>query len=73
MASLFAVEVAHSPQSVRSNDEAPLNISAMLVTLDTSHFERSALKDVAPENMELMSFTLDTSHSERSALNNDAC
>merc|ERR1711862_584988 len=38
MASLFAVESNHAPQSVRANDEAPLNISAMSVTLDTSHF-----------------------------------
>ena len=70
--SLFAVEVSHAPQSVRAKDEARLNILHMLVTLDTSHFERSALKDVTPENMERMSVTLDTSHSERSALNDDA-
>ena len=39
------------PQSVCANDVAPLNILAMLVTLDTSHFEMSPLNDVAPLNM----------------------
>ena len=50
MASLSAVEVTHAPQSVCANNEAPLNISTMLVTLDTSHSERSALKVVALQN-----------------------
>ena len=45
--SLFAVEVSHAPQRVCAKDEAPENISSMLVTLDTSHLERSALKDDA--------------------------
>ena len=36
----------------------------MLVTLDTSHFEMSALKDRAVKNIEDVSFTLDTSHFE---------
>ena len=44
----------------------------MLVTLDTSHFERSPLNDVARENMLLISITLDTSHFERSPLNDFA-
>ena len=70
--SLSAFEVNHAPHSVCAKDEAPLNINFMLVTLDTSHFERSALKDVATENMERMSATLDTSHFERSELNEDA-
>ena len=48
ISSLFAVEVNHTPQSVCAKDEAPLNILLMLVTLDTSHFERSALKDDTP-------------------------
>ena len=39
------------------------------VTLDTSHLEISALKDVASPNIECMLVTLDTSHFERSALN----
>ena len=62
MASLSAVEANHAPQRVRANDEAPLNIPAMLVTLDTSHFERSALNGDADKNMPAMSVTLDTSH-----------
>ena len=45
--SLSAVEVLHSPQSVRVKDDAPENISFMSVTLDTSHFERSPLNDDA--------------------------
>ena len=36
---------------------------SMLVTLDTSHFEISALKEYLLVNMELMSVTRDTSHS----------
>ena len=40
--SLRAVDVPHLPQSVCLNDDAPWNIASMLVTLDTSHFERSA-------------------------------
>ena len=34
----------------------------MLVTADTSHADRSWLKDWAPQNIELMSVTADTSH-----------
>ena len=34
----------------------------MLVTLDTSHFDRSPLKEVAPRNISSISVTLDTSH-----------
>jgi len=44
----------------------------MLVTLDTSHFERSPLNDFADWNMPSMVVTLDTSHLERSPLNDDA-
>ena len=72
MSSLIAVEVNHAPQSLREKDEAPLNISIMFVTLDTSHFERSPLNDDAKENILRMLVTLDTSHSERSPLNDDA-
>ena len=68
MASLFAVEANHAPQRVRANDEAPLKIPAMLVTLDTSHFDRSALNDIAFPNMACILVTLLTSHFERSAL-----
>ena len=45
--SLFAVEVSHMPQSVCAKDDAPKNICSMLVTLDTSHLERSRLNDDA--------------------------
>ena len=69
---LPAFEVNHLPQRVCANDEAPLNINAMLFTLDTSHFERSALNDVAPSNMAPMLVTLDTSHFERSPLKDEA-
>ena len=48
---LDAVEVIHVPQSVCANDEASTNMSSMLVTLDTSHLERSMLNDDAEENM----------------------
>ena len=47
MPSLSAVEVLHAPHRVWENDEAPLNIHLMRVTLDTSHFERSLLNDGA--------------------------
>ena len=45
--SLSAVEVTHVPQSVCAKDDAPLNISAMVVTLDTYHLEMSLLNDDA--------------------------
>ena len=45
--SFLAVEVLHAPQSSCSKDDAPENISSMLVTLDTSHLERSPLNDDA--------------------------
>ena len=66
--SLFAVEVLHLPQSVCVKDGAPENISFMLVTLDTSHLERSPVNDV-PENIAFIFVTLDTSHLEMSPLN----
>ena len=44
---LSAVEVNHAPQSVCAKDDAPKNICSILVTLDTSHLERSRLNDVA--------------------------
>ena len=68
----FAVEVNHAPQSVCAKDDAPENISSMLVTLDTSHLEMSLLNDDAEANMLTMLFTLDTSHLEMSLLNDDA-
>ena len=49
--SLSAVEVSHAPQSVCAKDDAPENISSMLVTLDTSHLEMSLLNDDAELNM----------------------
>ena len=45
--SLSAVEVIHTPQSVCAKDDAPENISSMLITLDTFHLERSPLNDDA--------------------------
>ena len=42
-----AAEVGHTPQSVCVKDEAPKNMCSMLVTLDTSHLERSPLNDDA--------------------------
>ena len=44
-------------------------MESILVTLDTSHFDRSPLKDVAPRNIEFIFVTLDTSHLEMSPLN----
>ena len=70
--SLFAVDVNHAPQSVCVKDDAPENISSMLVTLDTSHLETSPLNKLALWNMKPISVTLDTSHLERSPLNDDA-
>ena len=45
--SLFAAEVIHAPQRVCANEDAPENISSMVVTLDTSHLEMSTLNDDA--------------------------
>ena len=42
---LSAVEASHTPQSVCANDDALENISRIVVTLDTSHLERSPLND----------------------------
>ena len=69
---LAAVEVCHPPQSVCAKDDAPLNMMFIMVTLDTSHLERSPLNDDAEANMPIMLVTLDTSHLEMSALNDDA-
>ena len=66
MASLSAVEANHAPQSVRAKDDAEANMPSILVTLDTSHFERSALNNVACPNMLSIAVTLDTSHFDRS-------
>ena len=45
---LFAVEVTQAlPQRVCVKDDAPANMTFILVTLDTSQFERSALNDDA--------------------------
>ena len=70
--SLKAVEVRHAPQSVRVKDDAPANICFMLVTLDTSHFERSPLNDDAKANMVSILITPETSHFERSPSNDNA-
>ena len=47
----FAVEVNHAPQSMCVKDDAPENISSMLITLDTSHLDTSLLKDDADLNI----------------------
>ena len=66
---LSAVEVVHMPQSVCVNDEASTNMSSMLVTLDTSHLERSRLNDDAEASMPIMLVTLETSHLKMPLLN----
>ena len=45
--SFFAAEVSHAPHSVCAKDDARENMLVMSVTLDTSHFEMSLLKDDA--------------------------
>ena len=45
---------------------------AMLLALDTSHFERSLLNEEALAKIPNMSLALDTSHLETSLLNADA-
>ena len=69
---LSADEVCHSPQRVCANDDAPENMSSILVTLDTSHLEMPLLNDDAAANMPYMVVTLDTSHLEMPALNDRA-
>merc|ERR1719201_2903730 len=68
----LAVDLTHAPQSVWEKDFAPWNMESILVTLDTSHLERSALNDEAPLNMESILVTLDTTHLEMSPLNDAA-
>ena len=53
----------------RLNEVATRNIHPMVVTLETSQFDRSLLNDVAPLNMLSMFVTFDTSHFEMSLLN----
>ena len=45
--SLSAVEVIQTPQSSCAKDDAPENISSMLITRDTSHLEMSELNNDA--------------------------
>ena len=59
---LSAFHVAHAPQSVCANDDAPENMPRMVVTLETSHLYRSPFNDVAARNMSRILVTLDTSH-----------
>ena len=40
-----ALDLNHAPESFCAKDDAPENINLMVVTLDTSHLERSALND----------------------------
>ena len=75
MSFLLAFELTHSaPQSFWLNEAAFKNIWSMLVTPETSHLERSPLKDVLESmlNMNAMLVTLDTPHLERSPLNDAA-
>ena len=73
MRPLLAFEwVQAAPQSFLLNDSASRNMLSMLITLDTSHFEMSRLKNVASENIRLMSVTLDTSHFEMSPVKDTA-
>ena len=73
MSHLSALEWTQAlPHRVPLKEVAPSNIRDMCVTLDTSHFEMSALNKVAPLNIRHMSVTLDTSHFEMSALNESA-
>jgi len=69
---LFAVEVCHIPQRACANDDAPKNISSMLITLDTSHLDILLLNNEAYANIFLMLVTFDTSHLDMSPLNDDA-
>ena len=43
----LAVDFCHAPQSVWEKAFAPWNMKSILVTLDTSHLERSPLNDDA--------------------------
>ena len=61
-----------SPHNLRLKAEARMNMFAMWVTADTSHFDKSWLKVDAPENMDRMLVTPDTSHFDRSWLKVDA-
>ena len=71
--SLDAFEKPHvAPQSFCLKEDAPWNMESILLTLDTSHFDRSPLNDVALKNITPMSLTLDTSHLDRSPLNDVA-
>ena len=44
---LLAVDFCHAPQRVWEKALAPWNMTPILITLDTSHFEISPLNDVA--------------------------
>ena len=57
------------PQRSCVKDDAFMNISSIMLTRDTSHFEMSILNDFAPINMAGVCCTFDTSHSEMSLLN----
>ena len=46
-----------------------MSLKAMVMALETSHFEMSLSNDLAAKNMECMEVTLDTSHFEMSPLN----
>ena len=61
----FQLGLHHTPWM---NDGVYENMFATLVTLDTSHAERSELKEVALLNVFSNEVTLDTSHVERSEL-----
>ena len=50
------------PQRFWLNDSASRNMFFMLITFETSHFERSPLNDAAPWNIPDIRRTFDTSH-----------
>ena len=56
------------PHSFRLNDDAPINIMSMSLTLDTSQVEMSPLNDRALTNINDMSVTLKQSHVDMSPL-----
>ena len=59
----FQLEVHHTPWM---NDSMSENMFATLVTLDTSHDERSELKAWALLNVQYKEVTLDTTHFDKS-------
>ena len=73
MSCFDAFELTHAaPHSVCWKELAFTNIPCISTTWDTSHLDKSWLKDLAPRNITFVSRTLDTSHLDRSWLNDCA-